>query len=96
VVKVILSISSEAPFEYHEFPEGRQEDPADVTPAYPQWPGFPIPFGGRRSQPARPVAPDAPDHHSQLEELLGHVRRCERWAALDDRIDLWLQRERGI
>ena len=45
--------------------------------------------------PANPVTSEAaaaqldvPDHHSQLEELLGHVRRCERWARLDDRIDL--------
>ena len=37
---------------------------------------------------AAPAQLDAPDHHSQLEELLGHVRRCERWARLDDRIDL--------
>ena len=67
-----------------------------MTPAYPQWPGFPLPFPGRRTaaiaasavepEPA-PIA-DVPDHHSQLEELIGHVRRCERWARLDDRIDL--------
>ena len=66
-----------------------------MTPAYPQWPGFQLPLGG---QPERPVAAagsapagpgeEVPDHHSQLEELLGHVRRCERWAQLDDRIDL--------
>jgi hypothetical protein len=64
-----------------------------MTPAYPQWPGFPLPFAARRS-PARRPAGDAPDHHTQLEDLLSHVRRCERWAALDDRIDMWLQRER--
>ena len=69
-----------------------------MTPAYPQWPGFPLPFAGRRSKPPLPSAPvaagtpaallEAPDHHSQLEDLLGHVRRCERWARIDDRIDL--------
>ena len=69
-----------------------------MTPAYPQWPGFPLPFPGRRGsrlatassedaeEPA--VLVEVPDHHSQLEELLSHVRRCERWARLDDRIDL--------
>ena len=67
-----------------------------MTPAYPQWPGFPLPFPGRRTEslPASAAEPepagfaDVPDHHSQLEELFGHVRRCERWARLDDRIDL--------
>ena len=67
-----------------------------MTPAYPQWPGFPLPFSGRRTVPiaAPAVEPESasvaevPDHHSQLEELIGHVRRCERWARLDDRIDL--------
>ena len=67
-----------------------------MIPAYPRWPGFPLPFPGRRSIPVQSatsaetsvVLPEAPDHHSQLEELLGHVRRCERWARLDDRIDL--------
>jgi hypothetical protein len=62
-----------------------------MTPAYPQWPGFTLPFAGRRSKPPLPsaaVAAETPDHHSQLEDLLGHVRRCERWARIDDRIDL--------
>jgi hypothetical protein len=67
-----------------------------MSRAYPQWPGLPLPFPGRRNRPIAPLhsagAPaeqvDVPDHHSQLEELLGHVRRCERWARLDDRIDL--------
>ena len=70
-----------------------------MTPAYPQWPGFQLPFPGRRGNlppaPSTPAASEprearleAPDHHSQLEDLLGHVRRCERWARLDDRIDL--------
>jgi hypothetical protein len=69
-----------------------------MTPAYPQWPAFPLPFSARRSNSIRSnaragagdpaVYADIPDHHSQLEDLLGHVRRCERWARLDDRIDL--------
>jgi hypothetical protein len=65
-----------------------------MTPAHPQWPGFPLFFPGRRgSNPMARALPaasqaEAPDHHSQLEELFGHVRRCERWARLDDRIDL--------
>ena len=67
-----------------------------MTPAYGQWPGFPLPRPGRRSDPLRALVKeqdtvavvDIPDHHSQLEELIGHVRRCERWARLDDRIDL--------
>jgi len=67
-----------------------------MTPAYPQWSGFRLPFPGRHQDPLPnpdgPATPgpegEAPDHHSQLEELLGHVRRCERWARLDDRIDL--------
>jgi hypothetical protein len=67
-----------------------------MTAAYPQGHGIPRPFTARRSRPIAPGASveaaaeqrDVPDHHSQLEELLGHVRRCERWARLDDRIDL--------
>jgi hypothetical protein len=72
-----------------------------MTSAYPQWPGFRLPFPGRHHDPpqvpaalplagaeASAVAVEVPDHHSQLEDLLGHVRRCERWARLDDRIDL--------
>jgi hypothetical protein len=66
-----------------------------MNPAYPQRPDFAIPFGGgpAGSAPTQQFAPsiardEVPDHHSQLEELLGHVRRCERWARLDDRIDL--------
>ena len=67
-----------------------------MTPAYPRWPGFRLPFPSRHQAPPLTTAgtegPDVqevpPDHHSQLEELLGHVRRCERWARLDDRIDL--------
>ena len=67
-----------------------------MTRGYAQWPGFPLPAPGRRTDPLPALAAepdsitiaDAPDHHSQLEELIGHVRRCERWARLDDRIDL--------
>ena len=67
-----------------------------MTPAYPQWPGFPLPLPGHRGNRLSPPLPaaveaaliEAPDHHSQLEDLFGHVRRCERWARLDDRIDL--------
>jgi hypothetical protein len=33
-------------------------------------------------------AKDDTDLHSQLEELLSHVRRCEKWARFDDRLDL--------
>jgi hypothetical protein len=59
-----------------------------MTPAYPQWPGIPVPFGSRRGLPPTPAGVEIPDHQTQLEELLNHVRRCERWANLDDRIDL--------
>ena len=65
--------------------------------AYPQWPGFRLPFGRPVEPDPKPLQPipvpvedEVPDHHSQLEELLGHVRRCERWARLDDKIDLSL------
>jgi len=58
-----------------------------MTPAYPQWPGFPLPFPRSRYVP-NAEGVEVPDHHSQLEELFGHVRRCEKWAQLDDRIDL--------
>jgi hypothetical protein len=34
-----------------------------------------------------PVEGDV-DLHSQLEDLLSHVRRCEKWARFDDRLDL--------
>ena len=73
-----------------------------INPTYPQWPGFRLPFPARPAEP-RPLTPipvardtDIPDHHTQLEELLGHVRRCERWARLDDQIDLsWRLDGRG-
>lgn len=64
-----------------------------MSPAYPQWPGFfpPFPNRGRRPElgPALPVTQpvEVPDRQSQLEDLLGHVRHCERMAKLDDRID---------
>lgn len=67
-----------------------------MSSAYPQWPGFhpPFPNRGRRPEPgpALPVVPEekpieVPDRQSQLEDLLGHVRRCERMAKLDDRLD---------
>jgi hypothetical protein len=58
-----------------------------MSPAYPQWPGFPFSFP--RARPLRSAdGAEVPDHHSQLEELLSHVRRCEKWARIDDRIDL--------
>ncbi len=65
-----------------------------MQPAYPQLPGFPLPFRPKRpvtELAAPPVAEAAPDHHTQLEELIGHVRRCEKWARIDDRIDLSLR-----
>jgi len=37
------------------------------------------------------AAAPAPDHHTQLEDLLGHVLRCETWERLGDRIDLSLR-----
>ena len=75
-------------------------------PSYSQWPGFRLPIGGSvpqpRPAPVKPVQPipvaaadEVPDHHTQLEELIGHVRRCERWALLDDRIDLSWRLDRG-
>jgi hypothetical protein len=45
-----------------------------------------ITFGGARLD--SPSFEAAPDHMTQLEEILSHIRRCERWAHLDDRIDL--------
>lgn len=30
----------------------------------------------------------APDLHTQFEDLLSHVLRCESWERLEDRIDL--------
>ena len=65
-----------------------------MSSAYPQWPGFHPPFPVRRPgpRPAPPATPgekppEVPDRQSQLEDLLGHVRRCERTAKLDDRRD---------
>ena len=65
-----------------------------MNPAYPQWSGFPVPLPRLRGATGQ-GGEEVPDHHSQLEELLGHVRRCEKWAQLDDRIDLsWRLRGR--
>jgi hypothetical protein len=71
-----------------------------MNPTYPQWPGFRLPFGGvpvPKAPEPRPIpeGEEIPDHHSQLEELIGHVRRCERWARLDDQIDLSWRLEGG-
>ena len=41
-----------------------------------------------------PSAP-IPDLGSQLEDLRIHVLRCERWAQLDDRLDLALRTGHG-
>jgi hypothetical protein len=38
--------------------------------------------------PTRPRPENVPDFQTQLEEILSHVRRCEKWARIDDRIDL--------
>jgi len=65
-----------------------------INPAQPHWPGFPRAYSVGAPVPASPDSspasgPDSvPDSHSQLEELFGHVLRCERWAAIDDRLDL--------
>jgi len=45
------------------------------------------PFAVRRNVVWLPLEDDT-DLPSQLEELLSHVRRCEKWARLDDRFDL--------
>jgi hypothetical protein len=44
-------------------------------------------FAARRPMGWFPVKDDT-DLHTQLEDLLGHVRRCEKWARFDDRLDL--------
>lgn len=49
-------------------------------PAHPQ----------KRVRQLRPDSYESPDLHSQLEELLSQVWRSEKWAALEDRIDLSL------
>jgi hypothetical protein len=53
----------------------------------PTGPGSRPPFAVRRSVVWLPVEDDT-DLQSQLEDLLSHVRRCEKWARLDDRLDL--------
>ena len=62
-----------------------------MASAYPQWPGFPVPNPARFSARVRPEG--VPDFPTQLEEILSHVRRCEKWARLDDRIDLAWKRD---
>jgi len=66
-----------------------------MSSAYPQWSGFPLPFPrSRRIRLAE--SEEVPDHQTQLEEILSHVRRCERWAELDDRFDrIWRRQEEG-
>jgi hypothetical protein len=53
----------------------------------PVGPGAKFPFAPRRSSAWLPAEAE-PDLQSQLEDLLGHVRRCEKWARFDDRLDL--------
>jgi hypothetical protein len=53
----------------------------------PVGPGAKFSFAPRRSSAWLPAEAE-PDLQSQLEELLGHVRRCEKWARFDDRLDL--------
>jgi len=70
-----------------------------MQPAYPQWPGFPLPFKLKRPTllPAPPPdAETAPDHQTQLEELLNTVWDAEANWRLDDRIDLALGKRRSI
>lgn len=44
-------------------------------------------FAPRRDAGWLPVEDDT-DLQTQLEDLLSHVRRCEKWARFDDRLDL--------
>ena len=53
----------------------------------PTGPGQRLSFAARRPIGWLPIKDDT-DLHSQLEEILGHVRRCEKWARFDDRLDL--------
>ena len=53
----------------------------------PKGSGSRLSFANRRPMGWLPVEGDV-DLHSQLEDLLSHVRRCEKWAHLDDRFDL--------
>jgi hypothetical protein len=59
----------------------------------PIGPGSHFPRAPRRNSGWLPVESE-PDLQSQLEELLSHVRRCEKWARFDDRLDL-LGRQSG-
>jgi hypothetical protein len=45
-----------------------------------------LPPEGWRAKLAQ--APQVADLGSQLEDLMTHVLRCERWARFDDRLDL--------
>jgi hypothetical protein len=60
----------------------------------PSGPGSRLAFSFRRPIGWLPVEEDA-DLHSQLEDLLSHVRRCEKWARFDDRLDLLSRLERN-
>jgi hypothetical protein len=53
----------------------------------PVGPGANFRFAPRRSSAWLPVEAE-PDLQTQLEDLLSHVRRCEKWARFDDRLDL--------
>ena len=53
----------------------------------PIGPGSRINFAPRRDAGWLPVEDDT-DLQTQLEDLLSHVRRCEKWARFDDRLDL--------
>jgi len=53
----------------------------------PIGPGSRLSFAFRRPIGWLPIDEDT-DLHSQLEDLLNHVRRCEKWARFDDRLDL--------
>ncbi len=53
----------------------------------PTGPTSKLSFAARRPIGWLPVENDT-DLQSQLEDLLSHVRRCEKWARFDDRMDL--------
>ena len=48
-----------------------------------------------RGQIRQTIGPVPSDLGSQLEDLRIHVLRCERWAQLDDRLDLALRTGHG-
>jgi hypothetical protein len=41
-----------------------------------------------RMEPQKPLTQAFSDLGSQLEDVVTHVMRCERWARFDDRLDL--------